>query len=92
MIKEKIDIESYASKSSLCNDVDPIINTILRYPSLQRNSKHAQIKLELPKHMTGKEALEILKLQEEEKRRAEIVKEANRQKRDAKKMGKRERK
>ena len=87
MIKEKIDIENYASKSSLSNDVDPIINSILRYPSVQRKSKPARKKLELPKHMTGKEALEILKLQEEEKRRAEIVKEANRQKRDAKKNG-----
>ena len=92
MIKEKIDIESYASKSSLCNDVDPIINSILKYPSVQRNSKPARRKLELPKHITGKEVLEILKLQEGEKRRAEIVKETNRQKRDAKKMGKRERK
>ena len=87
MIKVKIDIENYASKSSLCNDVDLIINSILRYPSVQRKSKPARKKLELPKHMTGKEALQILKLQEEEKRRAEIVIEANRQKRDAKKNG-----
>ena len=73
-------MESFASRSSLSEDVHPIISTILKYPTVQRNAKPVRKKLELPKHMTGEEALNILKLQEEEKRRIELVKEAKRQK------------
>ena len=47
---------------------------------MQRNAKPVRKKLELPKHMTGEEALNILKLQQEEKRRIELVKDAKRQK------------
>ena len=57
LIKEQIEIDSFGRRSSLCDDVDPIISSNLKYPSVQRNSKPAQKKLELPKHMTGKEAL-----------------------------------
>ena len=62
-------MESFASRRSLSEDVHPIISTILKYPTVQRNAKPVRKKLELPKHMTGEEALNILKLQEEEKKK-----------------------
>ena len=37
LIKEQIEIDSYGRRSSLRNDVDPIISSILKYPSVQRN-------------------------------------------------------
>ena len=80
-ISESIRLQSFSSKSNVSENINPIINSILKYPAVQRNKKSTKKKLDLPKHMSGKEALEILKLQEEEKRRVELVKENNRQKR-----------
>ena len=74
-ISESIRLQSFSSKSNLSENINPIINSILKYPAVQRNKKSTKKKLDLPKHMSGKEALEILKLQEEKKRRVELVKE-----------------
>ena len=41
LIKEQIEIDSFESRSSLCDDVDPISSSILKYPSIRRNSKPA---------------------------------------------------
>ena len=83
-IKESIRVQSFSDKSSFDENANIIINTILKYPSVERNPKSAKKKLEIPKHMTSEEALAILKLQDEEKRRVQLVKEANRQKKIAK--------
>ena len=44
LIKEQIEIDSFGSRSSLSDDVNPIISGNLKYPSVQRNSKPAQKK------------------------------------------------
>ena len=86
-IKKAIELENYSSQCSLTESADPILNSILTYPTVQRKAKPARKKLELPKHMTCEEALKILKLKDDEKRNADIAKEARRQKLVSKKKG-----
>ena len=83
-IRQAIEMENF-SNSDLSESINPIINSILVYPSVQRNKKQARKKLELPKHMTCQKALEILKFKEEEKRNLEIAKEAKRLAKEKKK-------
>ena len=83
-VKNKISEESFSSKSVLEEGINPIINSILRYPEIERNQKKKNKKQDIPKHMSSQEALDILKLQEEEKVRAELAKEARRQSKIAK--------
>ena len=47
-IKESIRVHSFLDKSSF-DDANMIINTILKYPSVERNQKSAKKKLEIPK-------------------------------------------
>ena len=68
---------SFSDKSSFDENAYMIINTILKYPSVEKKQKSPKKKLEIPKHMTSEEALAILKLQGEEKRCIRLVKEAN---------------
>ena len=84
---QSIETESF-SQSDVSESVNPIINSILVYPSVQRNPKPSKKKLELPKHMTCDKALEILKLKEEQKRNLEIAKESKRLERERKKKEK----
>ena len=77
-IQESIDTSTYSNESA--EDICPIINSVLTYPSIQRKSKSNKSKAQqLPKHMTTAEALSILKQIEEEKWRKEVIKEARRQ-------------
>ena len=82
-IKEQIQTSGFDEPSSLSEDIERVVNSVLKYPIVERNSRK---KTDLPKHMMSKNALKILKLQEEEKRRVEIVKEAKRQKKITKSL------
>ena len=79
LIQEKINQSNFSNESF--DDINPIINSVLKYPTIQRNAKIKKSKSsDLPKHMTTEQALIILKQKEDEKYRPEIVKEAKRQK------------
>ena len=54
------------------------MNSVLRYPRVERNQKKSRKQIDLPKHITGEDALKILTAKETEKRRLEIAKEAKR--------------
>ena len=82
-INEQIQTSGFDEPSSLSEDIERVVNSVLKYPIVERNSRK---KTDLPKHMMSKNALKILKLQEEEKRRVEIVKEAKRQKKITKSL------
>ena len=75
-IKEQIHMKSFSEKSRLSEGIEPIVSSVLKYPVIERNQKKSRKKVDLPKHMTSSDARKILKLQEEEKRRTEIVKAA----------------
>ena len=75
-IKEQIERRDFLNESSLVADIEPIVNSILRYPSVKRNQKNSRKQIDLPKHMTSEDALKILKAKETEKRHLEIAKEA----------------
>ena len=85
-IKEQIQTSGFDEHSSLSEDIEGVVNSVLKYPIVERNSRKPRKKTDLPKHMMSKNALKILKLQEEEKRRVEIVKEAKRQKKITKSL------
>ena len=75
-IKEQIQMKSFSEKSRLSEGIEPIVSSVLKYTVIERNQKKSRKKVDLPKHMTSSDARKILKLQEEEKRRTEIVKAA----------------
>ena len=77
-IKEQIERRDFSNESSLAADIEPIVNSVLRYPSVERNQKKSRKQVVLPKHMTSEDALKILTAKETEKRRLEIAKEAKR--------------
>ena len=77
-IKEQIERRDFSNESSLAADIEPIVNSVLQYPSVERNQKKSRKQIDLPKHMTSEDALKILKAKEAEKRRLDIAKEAKR--------------
>ena len=77
-IKEQIERRDFSNESSLAADIEPIVNSVLRYPSVERNQKKSRKEIDLPKHMTSDDALKKLKAKEAEKRRLDIAKEAKR--------------
>ena len=83
---EQIQTRNFDEQSLLSEDIEPIVNSVLKYPIVERSSGKPWKKTDLPKHMTRKNALKILKLQEEEKRRIEIVKDVKRQKKPIKSL------
>ena len=86
-IQESIDTSTYSNESA--EDIHPIINSVLTYPSIQRKAKSNKSKAQqLPKHMTTAEALSILQHKEEEKQRKEVIKGARRQKKIQKQLQK----
>ena len=85
-IKGQIQTRSFNEHSLLSEDIEPIVNSVLKYPVVEQNSQKPRKKTDLPKHMTSKNALKILKLQEEKKRCVEIVKEAKRPKKITKSL------
>ena len=66
-IKEQIERRDFSNESSLVADIEPIVNSVLRYPSVERNQKKSRKQIDLPKHMTSEDALKILKAKETEK-------------------------
>lgn len=81
--------ESSFSRSTLSEDLCPIIKSVLTYPQMKKSEgKKARKKINLPKHMTSGEALKVLEAQDIERRRKENVKEVNRVKRQKKIEGK----
>eukprot|EP00112_Aurelia_sp_Birch-Aquarium-sp1_P022928 Seg664.1 transcript_id=Seg664.1/GoldUCD/mRNA.D3Y31 product="Jerky protein-like-like" protein_id=Seg664.1/GoldUCD/D3Y31 len=81
--------ESSFSRSTLSEDLCPIIKSVLTYPQMKKSEgKKARKKINLPKHMTWGEALKVLEAQDIERRRKENVKEVNRVKRQKKIEGK----
>ena len=70
-------MKSFSKKSRLWEEIEPIVSSVLKYPVVEWSQKKSWKKVDLPKHMTSSDARKILKLQEEEKRRTEIVKAAN---------------
>ena len=76
-IQDSIDRNSFETTSP---DIDPVINTILKYPRIERKAKKQSKVSELPKHMSTEKALIILKQKENEKMMKETAKEAKRQK------------
>ena len=85
-IKELIQTRSFDKYSSLSEDIEPIVKSVLKYPVVERISRKPRKKTDLPKCMTSKISLKILKLQEEEKIRVEIVKKTKRQKKITKSL------
>ena len=82
-IQESINTSTYSNKSA--EDIQPIIDSVLTYPTIQRKAKSNKSKAQqLPKHMKTAEALSILQQKEVEKRRKEVIKEAKRQKKFSK--------
>ena len=77
-IKEQIERRDFSNESSLAADIEPFANFVLRYPSVERTQKKPRKQINLPKHMTSKDALKILKAKEAEKRRLDIAKAAKR--------------
>ena len=77
-IKEHIERRDFSNECSLAADIEPIVNSVLRYPSVERNQKKSRKQIDLPKHMTSGDKLKILKAKEAEKRRLDIAKEAKR--------------
>ena len=57
-IKKAIELENYSSQ-------DPILNSILTYPTIQQKAKPTRIFLEMPKHMLCEEAFKILELKDD---------------------------
>ena len=79
--QEKINQSNFSNESFY--DINPIITSVLKYPTIQRNAKPKKSKSsDLPKRMTTEQALIILKWKEDKKYHLEIVKEAKRQKRE----------
>ena len=76
-IKEQIRTESFSKDSTLDDKINPVINSILKYPIIERKTASRK-KKGYPKHTSGAEALQILQIEEKEKRRVDIVKEASR--------------
>ena len=66
-IKEQIERRDFSNESSLVADIEPIVNSILRCPSVERNQKKSRKQIDLPKHMTSEDALKILKAKETKK-------------------------
>ena len=69
------------SKSTLSNDLCPVVREILIYPEMIAKEKKTRAKVFIPRHVTSEAALKVLEAQDTEKRRKELVKEARRQKR-----------
>ena len=63
-------------ESSLATDIEPTINSVLRYPSVERNQKKIPKAIDLSKHMTTEDAPKILKAKEAENRHLDIATEA----------------
>lgn len=70
-VQDEIQSESYASTAgdSLSESIKPILSSILKYPSVERKPKNTRKKIDLPQHMTCEKALEILELEEVDKRK-----------------------
>ena len=77
-IKEQMERRQFSNKSSLAADIEPIVNSVLRYFSVERNQKKSRKQIDLPKHMARENARKILKAKEAEKRRLDTAKEAKR--------------
>lgn len=73
-IQMEIRDESFASNSSLSDDLCPIIERILTYPEVRVNQSGRKAQNILPRHMTSNDAIQVLELKEAEKRRVEIKK------------------
>eukprot|EP00112_Aurelia_sp_Birch-Aquarium-sp1_P002049 Seg1223.3 transcript_id=Seg1223.3/GoldUCD/mRNA.D3Y31 product="hypothetical protein" protein_id=Seg1223.3/GoldUCD/D3Y31 len=71
-------------KSTLNEDLCPVIESVLKYPEVAKKEKKVRKKLDLPRHMTSEAALKVLEAQDLEKRRKELLKEAKRQKKENK--------
>ena len=84
-INNQIESENHNAENILSDDIEPIVSSVLKYPSIQRNAKKTGSKIEIPKHMTGEDALKILHIQEEQKQREELIKEVKRRKKEKKK-------
>ena len=67
-------------KSNLEADLRPIIENVLTFPQKLKVPKRKTQKVHLPRHLTSEAALKVLEAQDAEKRRKELVKEANRKK------------
>jgi len=78
-IRDEIAADEFR-KSNLEQEINPIICKILQYPSVERNKKNSKKKITIPKHMSSIEAVALLKVKEDEKRRIAIEREARRQK------------
>ncbi len=76
-INKEID-EGSISKSSLEDDLRPIIEDVLTFPQKTENPKKR--KISLPRHLTSEEALKVLEAQDLDKRRKETLREAKRRK------------
>ena len=76
--------EEAIPKSTYDGDLCPIIDKILVYPEITQKGTRAKKKVSLPRHMTSNSALAILELQDKEKRRKELLKEARRVKKEKK--------
>ena len=76
--------EASFSKSSLNEDLCPVIENVLKYPEVAKKESKVRKKLDIPRHMTSEAALKILEAQDLEKRRKELLKEAKRQKKENK--------
>ena len=81
--------EGSISKSSLEEDLCPVIENILVYPKIIQKEKKQRKKVILPRHMTSESALKVLEVQDSEKRRKELVKEVKRRKKEERENAKR---
>ena len=56
-IKEQIEWRDFSNESSLAADIEPIVNSVLRYLDVGRNQKKSRKQIDLPKHMASEDAL-----------------------------------
>ena len=75
-IKEQMERIIFLIESSLATDIEPTINSVLRYPSVERNQKKIPKAIDLSKHMTTEDTPKILKAKEAENRHLDIATEA----------------
>ena len=76
--------EASFSKSTLNEDLCPVMENVLKYPEVAKKESKVRKKLDIPRHMTSEAALKILEAQDLEKRRKELLKEAKRQEKENK--------
>ena len=82
------EIELTIPKSSMEEDLCPIIRSILVYPKINETAKKQRKQIILPRHMTSEAALKVLEVQDSEKRRKELMKEVKRRKREERESAK----